>query len=293
MGGIHAFAHCFIIAGHESVANGKHAVFFLYHELGAEEILGSDVALHRFEHLHSGVTQSFDTEALCHAFARGTALVVGRISQFVLHHRVNKHQGMALGVERIVFIFHRAAVEAHQMVFFAEHAGKLVHYSAVHAAVVVLGALADTGKLELVDAVAVEHIVDSESKAGFECGRRAEAGAKRHVAGKHGVEALNLAAALKHLAAHAEYIARPRLRRCVALGEAKLGVIIYIYRKDTNFLAAVGADLGHYHLVDSAGEHEAAVIVGMLAYEVDTSGRGIHSAVTSEASLESFVYFFL
>ena len=32
---------------------------------GAEEILGSDVALHRFEHLHGGVTQSFDTEANC------------------------------------------------------------------------------------------------------------------------------------------------------------------------------------------------------------------------------------
>ena len=50
-------------------------------------------------------------------------------------------------------------IARHQMVFLAEHAGKLVHYSAVHAAVVVLGALADTGKLELVDAVAVERTV--------------------------------------------------------------------------------------------------------------------------------------
>ena len=42
----------------------------------------------------------------------------------------------------------------------------------------------------------------------------------------------------------------------------------------------------HNYLVDSAGEHEAAVIVGVFADEIDASGRRIYGAVAAEAALE-------
>ena len=51
------------------------------------------------------------------------------------------------------------------MIFLAEYTGKLVHDTAVHAAVVVLCRLADTGELELVDRVAVEEVVEGEGEA--------------------------------------------------------------------------------------------------------------------------------
>ena len=53
-------------------------------------------------------------------------------------------------MERIVFILHSLAVQAHKLAFLSEYRCKLVHYPAFHTTVIVLCGLAYACKLELV-----------------------------------------------------------------------------------------------------------------------------------------------
>ncbi len=179
------------------------------------------------------------------------------------------------------------------MAFLAEHAGELVHDAAVHAAVVVLGALAYLGELEFVDGVAVEEVVECEGEARLQGCRRAEACAVGHIAGEGGVEAVHLAAALLNLAAHAEDVAGPGGLGSVLLAEAELAVsVVEIDADEAHFVGAVGLDFGHYHLVDGAGKYEAAVVVGVFANEVDAACRGVKFAFGGETLLKRGVHFF-
>ena len=74
-------------------------------------------------------------------------------------------------IEREILEFHRTAVEPHQMTLLSEYRCELVHNSAVHSAVVVLCALADSGKFEFVYSVA-EEFVECECECTFKsCGR--------------------------------------------------------------------------------------------------------------------------
>ena len=206
---VHSCAYGFVVAGDECVANVEHALFFFDYEFGTEVIFGCDITFCGIEHFHGRVAQGFDTKALGYAFAGCTALVVGRVGKFVFYYRVDQHKLMSFGVEGEVFILHRAAVEAHQMVFLAEHRGELVHNAAVYAAVVVFCRLADSCKFEFVDGVAVEQVVQGKSEAGFECGGGAESGAEGNVAGEYGVETFDRAAALDDFATNAEDVACP------------------------------------------------------------------------------------
>ena len=118
-------------------------------------------------------------------------------------------------------------------------------------------------------------------------------GTQRYVAGEYGVETFNLAAALDNLAAHAEYVAGPRLLGSIGFVQSEFRVVVDVDREHTYLIAAVCTDFGHDYLVDCTGEHKAAVIVGVLADKVDTSCRGIESAFATE-SLGEYVadYFF-
>jgi len=99
-------------------------------------------------------------------------------------------------------------------------------------------------------------------------------------------EAFRFAAALDYFAAYAEDIAGPRLLGSVGFVEAEFGVVVDVDRVYAHFFGAVCAYFCHNYLVDSAGEHEAAVIVGVFADEIDASGRRVYGAVAAEAALE-------
>ena len=57
-------------------------------------------------------------------------------------------------------------------------------------------------------------------------------------------------------------------------------------------VGAVGTDICHYHLVDGTGKHEAAVIVSVLADEVETSWSHEQHAVASIKLGEFLLDFF-
>ena len=150
------------------------------------------------------------------------------------------------------------------------------------AAIVVLGRLTDAGELELVDLVVVIDVVQREREGRLQSRRRRHARAEGHIARERGIEALDLAAALQDLARHAEDIARPRLRGFVLFVKAELGIILQIDRVGADLVRPVGFDLGHHALVDGSREYEAAVIIGVLADKVDTSGRSVQLARAAE-----------
>ena len=151
-----------------------------------------------------------------------------------------------------------------------------------------LGALADLGEFELVDAV-VEEFVQSEGEGALEGCRRAEAGAEGDISRKYGVEALYLTAALDRLAADAEDVAGPLLLGCILLVEPELGLGVVVEAVGAYLAGAVEFDLGNYAFVDGAGEYVAAVIVGVFAYEVDTACGGELGAAFSEEGDELLV----
>ena len=119
----------------------------------------------------------------------------------------------------------------------------------------------------------------------------AQAGAQGHVARKHGVEALDLAAALDRLAAHAEDVAGPLLAGRILFLEAEFHELVEVDGIGPDLLGAVDLDLGHDAAVDGAGEHVTAVVVGVLADEVDTAGGGVQVAGFAEEGLELFLDF--
>ncbi len=117
-----------------------------------------------------GVAEGLDAEFGSHSFAALATFVVGRVDQLVFHYRVYQHQCVAVELEGEVFVLHRAAVKDASGSLFAEYGCELVHDAAVHAAVIVFGALTDFREFEFVDLVVVEQVVHGVCKAAFKSG---------------------------------------------------------------------------------------------------------------------------
>lgn len=290
---IHLLADSLHVALDQGVADIKDTLLLLYDIFGAEVIFGSDVAADAVEHLHRGVTQGLYTEGLGHTLAALAAFVVGGVDQSVLYFGVKQYELVSVSLEGEVFKLHRAAIKAHEVVLLAEYGSELVHDSAVHSAVIVFGRLADAGELEFVYRVAIEKVVEGESEAALKSGGGRQACAKRHIPGEHGVETFDFTAALDDLTAYAEDVTRPLLGRSVFFFQAEFCVFVYINREDTYLLCGVGSEFGHYDLVYGAGEDEPAIVIGMFANEVYTTGRGIHCAILAEFLLKDGVDFLL
>ena len=150
------------------------------------------------------------------------------------------------------------------------------------------GRLADFGKLKLVNLIVVEHIVESECKTAFESCRRRKSGTQGYISGENGIKTVDNTATLDYLAAYTEYIAGPLLLGCVLLVEAKLGILVDVDGEYTYLVGTVGLHLGHNYFIYRAGEYEAAVVVGMFADKVDTSGRCVKCAGSAEAIRKHF-----
>ena len=201
---------------------------------------------------------------------------------------VYEDQLVSLGIEGEVFVFQSFAVETDQAPRLAEAGGELVHYAAFDSAVVMLGALADLGEFELVDAVG-EEFVQGEGEGALEGCRRAEAGTEGDISRKYGVESFYLTAALDGLAADTEDVSGPLLLGSILLVEPELGLGVIVEAVGAYLAGAVEFDLGNYAFVDGAGEYIAAVIIRVLAYEVDSACRGELGAALSEEGDELFV----
>ena len=83
----------------------------------------------------------------------------------MLHHGVNKHEPVAVDAEGEIFVLKRTAIETYEAVLLSEHGCELVHNAAIHSAIVVLGGLTDLGKLEFLNGVAVEKVVQGVCEA--------------------------------------------------------------------------------------------------------------------------------
>ena len=176
MGFIHLLTYGFIIATVEGIADGKHAVFLAKHEMGTGIVFLADFGTHLFELFPSAVAQGFKlgfgvlgSNMFHHVFARVAAIVVGRARQFVLHATVDEHEAVAFGFEGEVFEVARTTVEAHQLAFLSEDAGKLIHDTAVHTHIFVLGGLSGKHHIPLGNLVVAEQIVQGKGKAALKC----------------------------------------------------------------------------------------------------------------------------
>ena len=196
---------------------------------------------------------------------------------------------MLLGIEREILEFHRTAIQTHEIAGLSEYRSELVHDAAFHAAVVVLGALTDSRKLELVDSEA-EKLVKSECECAFKGSRRGHSCSKRNITGENCVEAAYIAASFLDLTAHTENVACPALCRHVFFCKSEFAVLIKIESECTYCICAVCLDLSHHPFIDCSGEDESSVVVGMLADEVDTSCRGKEFTFCLEKGLEFFSY---
>ena len=103
--------------------------------------------------------------------ATAAAVVISRRGQFVLHAGVEQYQTVAFGIEGEVLELARTAVETHEMACLTEDRSELIHDTAVHAYVLMLGGLAHAGQLELLNLVLAEQLVDGESEATLQRGR--------------------------------------------------------------------------------------------------------------------------
>ena len=270
---VHARADRLVVALLQSLADVEHPFLLADDITGPFVVLLRDPVPDGIELLHRSSAQELLPEHLRHTLARGAAVVVGRTHQLVLHARIDEHQPVALRIEREVGVLQRAAVQPDQVALLAEHRGELVHDAAVHAAVVVLGGLADLRQLELVDAAAAE-VVQREGVGRFQRRRRGHARSQRHVARENRVETADRPAALADLAADAENIPRPALGRLVRLLEAELRRFAQIERIGAHTIRTVEPDGRHDALVHGSGEDETSVVVGMFADQIDTPRRG-------------------
>ena len=123
-------------------------------------------------------------------------------------------------IEGKILVFQRAAVEAHHLARLPEQAGKLVHEAALHAGEFVLGLLGNAGQLQAAQ-VGAQQLVEGESQPALHGGRGRQAGAHRHVAPEHAVEARHGHPARLKLGHHAQQVVGPERGAGLGAGRAR------------------------------------------------------------------------
>ena len=181
-------------------------------------------------------------------------------------------------MEGEVLVFARVAVEAHQFACLSEDAGELVHDAAVAAYVFVLCSLSGKSHVPLGDAVVSEHVVEETSEASLQSCRGTHASSQGDVTSKCHVEAFDIYAEQTELLYHAVDVACPCGGGTFRVVHFKFHAVFLIDGVCHHFRCAVGACLCHDAAVYCSREDEASVVVGVLADEVDTTGRKIYVA---------------
>ncbi len=275
VGGVDLFANFHEVAFLHGGAGSHQALVLVDDEGAAAERFGIDFGPVGFQFFDCDVAKQLYLRTILldhgNAFlALGAADVVFRRGERVLDHGVDQDDLDAFGLEGHQVVHQAAAVQAHDVAFLAEDRGELVHDAAADADVVVLGHLADLRKLSLRE-FQLEDRIQGGADARFEGCRRGHAGAQGHVAAEHGVEAAHGCAALAHLFDHAIEIRGPLLFRLRAADAEEQRRIVMVDGNQVNHLGTIGADGHRDGFVHGARQHEAAVIVGMFADDVDTA----------------------
>jgi len=197
-----------------------------------------------------------------------------------------------LGVEREVGKLHRPAIQPHQTSRLAENRGELIHDAAIHTAIVMFGRLADPRQFEFVDATVVK-LVQCKSISRFQRRRRRHTGTKGHIAGKDSIETTDFTAPFLDFATNTENIAGPAFLRLVLLVQTERALLTEVERISIHLVRSVEPDGSNDTFVDSTRKDESAVVIRMLANQIDASGRSIQGAGVAEAPGEVAVDFTL
>ena len=285
MGLVHLLANGLVVTTLQSVRNGKHAVYLAKDELGTLDIHWITGVLDSLQMIPCAVAQGlglqfgeFGIDGSNDILTTTTTVIVWATNELVLHTAVDEHEAVLLGVPGEILEFAAAAVEAHQVALLAKDGCELVHDAAVHADIVVLGSLANLGKLHLLDLVVTKLVVDGECERALKGCARRHACTKRHITCKSGVEALYVNATLHHLASYAEDIAEVAGMWSCGIVDRELVVVLEVGTIGADDACAIGTEGTDHALLDSTGEYEATIVVGVLAYKVDTTWRSIHSS---------------
>ena len=89
----------------------------------------------------------------------------------MFHLRIEQDKLISLWIEGEILEFSRPAIKSHELSFLSEYACKLVHNAAHYATIVVLGGLSCKHHVPFRHLIVAKEVVQSESKAAFECGR--------------------------------------------------------------------------------------------------------------------------
>ena len=225
------------------------------------------------------ITEGLDTallrEDLACLLALTTTIVVRGTDELMLLIGIRHDELHAVEHDRCVLIVQRRAVEEDGIVLLTHRTRELIHDTAIHAGVVVLGILTDQREVHIRDIAEAEQITDDKAGQHLEGGTGAEAGAVRDVTVYHDVEsALELEATLLERPHHAHRIGDPalflqrgeRIECCldhtvaaqVHAVETKLPVL-------TTTCSCIGTD------GQCARENVTTIVVRMLTDQVHTS----------------------
>src|SRR5919112_2702435 len=224
--------------------------------------------------------------------ALGAARVVLRARKLVLVVRVLYRHADLRGVERDGRGFERAAVYQERVPLPPERGDELVHDAAHRPDVCVLGLLPRERERDAVDLRARDR-GEREPRRDFERGRRGEPRPLGHVRDEHQVRATQARAPALQRARHALDVVQPeaaaRLARAVEVEGEGLAAVERV-DVDQAVFARGGGD--ERRAVYRHRQDEAAVVVRVLAYEVDAAGRAEAAArapvALGESAHESF-----
>ena len=165
----------------------------------------------------------------------------------------------------------------------AHRAGRLVHQAAGLAEKDVLGILADLRDADLAEFVHVIIVVfaaEDRRDADLEGRRAGQAGTAQHVAGGAGVKAAHLAAVIEDTHRHAAdqgggVFSLPRLRGTDA--QVHIADLFKTLGLDAHDVVLIGGDHRHDVQVDRTGQHDAVVVVGVVAADLGAAGGRVQA----------------
>ena len=238
---------------------------------------GIECALCRKQLRQRGIAQGRHAQVRGSGLALLAPFVVGAVQQPAPHVRVNDHhrhtrrQRHGGGGEA-------AAVDQEGVAGLPARRNQLVHDPALTADEAVLGALGqqrDVGGPQVVQRV---QGLQQRGHGHLQRGRRRQARALRHITGNGQLHALQRHSALAQHLEHAAHVVRPGMPG--AAGDGRIDAeLVHRVAEVAGGHADHGVAArarGHQGLeVDRAGQHEAVVVVGVLADQVDTAG-GLH-----------------
>ena len=281
MRGGHQLAQALQVAGLQRLGRGQRA-----------RVLGDDVAgAAEDERIQPGGVlrqpRLVDIAQRRHAVVRGRGLallapgVVLAVDQAAAHPRVHDHHRHARGHRHRTALRQMAAVDQQRVAGLAAGGDHLVHDPAVDADEAVLGALRQHRQIDRRQQRIVQAAELAPDLADRHLQRRRgrQSGALRHIAGDRQIRARQLQAVRREVLAkrahRAAHIVAPLLRRVVrdvAVEVDLVGLAVQVGGDDPQPPVRAPPHRDDGAVVDRAGQHEAVVVVGVLADQVDAAG---------------------